>query len=259
MATTFTPSTENLTFANNTVQQLDGLRTRRMTWEATDYKKSNEGLYALLADTLDVFNGKFIIASEDNRKTLRKELEGKLKTDGIKVQRNTTTLTMLIRYVFGSDRKRAHGYAYVLKAAISHDVQAKDLSGYIAEQGGIEEIKRKMVVSEAALARKAEIAKAKSEVEASIEVASINPLAKISLDGLFGKHAILLAKPGVDGEVSIVGVLPDVNESLYNALLVKMAKHKAANNAEAEAMATEVQDLLSLPSNDDTAVEQLAA
>ena len=220
MATTFTPSTENLTFANNTVQQLDGLRTRRMTWEATDYKKSNEGLYALLADTLDVFNGKFIIASEDNRKTLRKELEGKLKTDGIKVQRNTTTLTMLIRYVFGSDRKRAHGYAYVLKA---------------------------------------EIAKAKSEVEASIEVASINPLAKISLDGLFGKHAILLAKPGVDGEVSIVGVLPDVNESLYNALLVKMAKHKAANNAEAEAMATEVQDLLSLPSNDDTAVEQLAS
>jgi hypothetical protein len=38
-----------------------------------------------------------------------------------------------------------------------------------------------------------------------------------------------------------------------------MAKNKAANNAEANAMATEVQDLLNLPSNDDKVIEQLAA
>jgi nuclear transport factor 2 (NTF2) superfamily protein len=70
------------------------------------------------------------------------------------VQKNSTTLTMFIRYVFGSDRKRAHGYAYVLKAAISHGIRADGLEKFIFDEGGIEEIKRKMVASEKAIANK---------------------------------------------------------------------------------------------------------
>lgn len=247
-----------VTFVNNTVQQLDALRIQRANWEATDYKKANDGLYALLADTQGIYENKFLKASEQERKDLRKELEAKLNADGIKVQKNTTTLTMLVRFVFGSDRKRAHGYAYVLKAAISNDVTANNLPAYIINEGGIEELKRKMVKSEEAQQRQAALAQATNDVKAEIEFANIKPLAKVKLAGLTGKYAILLAKPGVDGDAAIVGTLSDVEDALYNALLKKMAKVKAAVNTENAALNKEVADLLA-PTNDAEFVDALAA
>jgi hypothetical protein len=249
---------ETVTFVKNTVVQLDALRTRRVSWEATDYKKANDGLYGLLADTLAIYDDKFLKATDQERKDLRKELEGKLKADGIKVQKNTTTLTMLVRFVFGSDRKRAHGYTYVLKAAVSHSVTAKVLPEYIAEQGGIEEIKRKMVQSDAAKQRQVEVEQAKTKVLADLELANIKPLAKVKLAGLTGKYAILLAKPGVDGEAAIVGTLSDIEDALYNALIKKMAKVKAADIAENTALKKEATDLLA-PANDADIADLLAA
>ncbi len=259
MKTVFIASTTNVAFSNSALATLNGLRERRITWEATDYKKANEGLYALLADCLDLFNSKFVTATDDDRKTLRGDLEVKLKADGLKVQRNTTTLTMFVRYVFGNDRKRAHAYTYVIKAAISHDVKAAALATYIADEGGIEEIKRKMVIKEETLIKRAELAKAQEAVVADLEVAKIKPLASVKLGNIKGDYAVLVAKPNVNGDTDIIGVLGDVNEALYNALLKKLAKQHVEVTAEKTAMATEVNDLLDVPSNDNTLVEQLAA
>jgi len=57
---TSTPTAENLLFASTIVQQLDGLAVRRKEWETTDYKKANDGLYALLADCLSVYQARFV-------------------------------------------------------------------------------------------------------------------------------------------------------------------------------------------------------
>lgn len=259
MTTTFNPSATNVAFSNTTVATLDALRAQRITWEATDYKKANEGLYDLLARCLDLFNNKFVVATEDDRKTLRLDLEAKLKADGLKTQRNTTTLTMFVRFVFGNDRKRAHAYTYVIKAAISHAVTADNLATYITNEGGIEEIKRKMVVKEETLQKRAELAKAQEAVVADLEVAKIKPLATVKLGNIKGDYAVLVAKPNVDGNTDIIGVLGDVNEALYNALLKKLAKQHVEVTAGKAAMATEVNDLLDVSSNDDTLIEQLAA
>lgn len=259
MKTVFTASATNLAFSNSAVATLNDLRERRITWEATDYKKANEGLYALLADCLDLFNSKFVTATDDDRKTLRMDLEAKLKADGLKAQRNTTTLTMFVRYVFGNDRKRAHAYTYVIKAAISYDVTAENLPAYITNEGGIEEIKRKMVVKEETLQKRAELAKAQDAVVADLEVAKIKPLATVKLGNIKGDYAVLVAKPNVNGDTDIIGVLGEVNEALYNALLKKLAKQHVEAEAEKTAMASEVNDLLDVPSNDNTLAEQLAA
>ena len=240
----FEPSAENLAFAGGLVTQLDSLVTKRKQWETTDYKKANEGLYSLLASCLDVFNSKFVIASDEDKKTLRSELKARLTADGVRVQRNTTTLTMFVRFVFGSDRKRAHGYTYVLKAAISHDVAAANLPGWIVEQGGIEEVKRRMIVSEEALQRQADLAAAQAQVKAGIEQAAVNPLAKLPMSGVTGEYALLLAKPEPDGMLSIVGVLSDINAAFYNACLIRMARNKAADNAESKALSKEGSDLI---------------
>ena len=259
----FQPSKENLAFAGGLVTQLDGLVVKRKQWEATDYKKANEGLYGLLASCLDVFNSKFVNAGDDDKKTLRGELKNRLTADGVRVQRNTTTLTMFVRFVFGSDRKRAHGYTYVLKAAISYEVTAASLPSWIIEQGGIEEVRRQMIVSEKALENRAALANAKAQVIAKVEQASVTPLAKFSMTGVSGDYALLLAKPAPNGTVSIVGVISDINEAFYNACLLKMARVKAADNAESLALSKEGTDLLagggSAAANDSATQKELLA
>jgi hypothetical protein len=243
------PLAEDAVFTNASVQTLDGLITRRKRWEATDYKKANDGLYALLADCLALFNDKFVGAAEDSKKALRIELTHKLKADGIKVQQTTPTLTMFVRYVFGSDRKRAHGYAYVLKAAISHGVSAKELPDYILREGGIEEVKRKMVVKEETLAKRAVLESAKVAVKSAVESAAVAPLAQIALAGVTGEFAVLLARPTPDGMVNIVGILSKAKDSLVEALVAQMAKHKVDDDAVTAALDKETTDLLAGSAN----------
>lgn len=151
---------------------------------------------------------------------------------------------MFVRFVFGSDRKRAHGYTYVLKAAISYDVTAANLPSWIIEQGGIEEVRKRMIVSEEAQQRKADLSVAQAQVKASIEQAVVTPLAKLPMSGISGEYALLLAKPNPDGMLSIVGAISDINEAFYNACLIKMARSKALANAESKALSKEASDLL---------------
>ncbi len=151
---------------------------------------------------------------------------------------------MFVRFVFGSDRKRAHGYTYVLKAAISYEIAAANLPSWVVEQGGIEEVRRQMVMSEEAKQRKADLVNAQTQVKAGIEQAVITPLAQVRLSGVSGDYALLLAKPSPDGYVSIVGVISDINEAFYNSCLLKMARVKAADNAQTLALSKESTDLL---------------
>lgn len=146
-------SADNLAFAKSIVQQLDVLSVRRREWEATDYRKANDGLYALLADCLDVYNARFVKGSLDDQKALRRSLIERLQADNVRVVKTSTTLTMLARFVFNSDRKRAQGYGYVLAAAVSHGIQAAGFPAWVVGEGGIEEIKRLMVKKPAAIAK----------------------------------------------------------------------------------------------------------
>ena len=250
--TVFVPSSENLQFANTIVQSLDGLSVRRQQWEATDYKKANEGLYALLADCLAVYQSKFLKGADADRKALRKELVSRLQAAKIKVQKNSTTLIMLTRYVFGSDRKRAHGYAYVLAAAISRDVAASNLPAYITEQGGIEEIKRKMVISEKAQANRNAVNAAKAEVTADIEQARITPLTTLQISGVTGNYAVLLCKPTGDGSVSVVGTLSEADVTLVKAVVQRIAKARLKDKALSAEIKKETTDLIaqSIAAND---------
>lgn len=240
----FQPTSANVAYANVLISQLDGLVSKRKQWETTDYKKANEGLYSLLASCLEVFKSKFVDADDSDKKTLRSDLTARLTAEGVRVQRNTTTLTMFVRFVFGSDRKRAHGYTYVLKAAISYDVTAANLPSWIVEQGGIEEVRKRMIVSEEAQQRKADLSVAQAQVKASIEQAVVTPLAKLPMSGISGEYALLLAKPEPDGMLSIIGAISDINEAFYNACLIKMARSKALANAESKALSKEASDLL---------------
>ena len=220
-------------YVKSTVQQLDALADRREKWENGVFKKANEGLYALLADTLALYlnNCDKSVAGntqgKKNVKGLREELTERLSAIGIKVQKNSTTLGMLARFVFKSDRKRAKGYAYVLAAALQDEVMPNKLADYIKNAGGVEQIKRRMVVSDAAKEKREQIAVNAEAVRSNVDYFSLNPLAKVQLEAE-GDVVVLLAKPTGDGFVNIVGKLEDVSETLMNALMLRIAKKAIA-------------------------------
>jgi hypothetical protein len=143
----------------------------------------------------------------------------------IKAQRNSPTLNLFARFVFRSDRKRAHGYAYVLTAALSHEVSPQNLPLWISQEGGIEEIKRKMVQSPEALDRKQKRLKAKDTAEQQIAEGKLNPLAVVSVNGFIPNEMnILLATGDINNNFNVTFVLNDVSDSLYNALVKQAAK-----------------------------------
>jgi len=240
-------------FANRIVAQLDDLSVKRDEWERTDYKKANEGLYELLGQCLSLFQDRFVKATEAERKALRAMLADRLKANGVRVVKTSTTLTMLARFVFNSDRKRAQGYGYVLAAAVSHEVKAADFSAWVTQQGGIEEIKRKMVRKPEAIERAQAVEAATAKVQSAMELAALRPLASVRISGLTGDYAVLLAKPKVDGTADIVASLSDINDGLRNALIQRIAKEQVSKDeADRELgrqVANETRDLLA-PANE---------
>jgi len=257
----FVPSDENILFANAAIKELDGLVAERQSWENSEhYKKANEGLYSLLAKSLNIYQTKFYSASDEDRKAVRQEIAARLIADNVRVQRNSTTLTMIVRYVFGSDRKRAHGYTYVLKAALSYNVTADQLPKFIVDAGGIEEIKRKMVVSEVAIKNKEEREKALAEVKQELELNAINPLANVAIDLSNNKssYAIFIIKPNETGTSDIVAVLKDAQPNLVETLLKRIAKDNLDQQKEKEALKAETATLGGA-SNDAESNEELLA
>lgn len=215
----------NQKFVNGIVQQLDGLSKAREQWEATDYKKANEGLYQLLSECLAVFNAQYVKANKPAQAALRAELTNKLTAAGVRVLATSSTLTMFVRFVFNSDRNRAHGYSKVLLAAIAEGVQAKDLSEFIIAAGGIEEIKRREVTSPEAIAKQQKIEVATADVKLEVEMAAaVAPIATVAIEKVTGSYALLLVKPKLNGTVDVVGSLSDLPDSLVESLIARIAK-----------------------------------
>jgi hypothetical protein len=215
-----------IAFATATVQSLDALAQRRQEWEATAFAKANEGLYAILAECQEIYEEKFLNAGESDQKALRADLQARLQAAGVKVQRNTTTLTMVVRFVFGSDRKRAHGYTYVIKAAISHHVSPRELPEWIKVSGGIEEIKRDNVASKEALANREKREAALDEVKSKAETAAIDPVGHVEFSESIplGGHAVLVVQPNADGTANVVAVLPEADNAVIEALYKRIAR-----------------------------------
>ena len=229
----FTPSADNLVFADSTVALLDALSVKRDAWEQGAFKAANDALYALLAETLDVYNSKFLQGGKDDQRTLRNLLVDRLKAMSVKTQKNSTTLNMLVRFVFKSDRKRAHRYAYVLTAAVQENVAPADFADFVRRAGGVEEVVRTMVVKEETLKKREAVKAAQVVAKSELEYNTLNPLAVVNL-GIEGDYAVLIAKPQPDGTTRIVSVLPSAADSVINALMLHIAKHKAAT-AQADA------------------------
>lgn len=99
--------------------------------------RGTQALYGVLTDI-------YVLALKIENSTARdhilREMRKKLNDRDIKTQFNTPTMTIVIKYVVGSERQTAANYSRVLTVAMQDNIAANDLAGYISRRGGISQI-----------------------------------------------------------------------------------------------------------------------
>lgn len=227
MATkTFNPSQTAISKAIGIEHQLDTLSEKRIAWEAGSYAKSNTELYVLLGEILTIYETNFVNGDDDARKVMRNSVVSKLAVMNppVKATKNSSTLTLMVRYVFKSDRKRAHSYSTVLRAAAQDGIKGEDLPAYITREGGVEQIKLKAVKGEEAKQRQVKLDAAKIIVKADLEAATTTPFQYLEIHGLEGDFAVALLKPMPEGNVALIGTVSKADSTLVESIKARMAK-----------------------------------
>lgn len=102
--------TSNLS-TSTVVASIDALIQKRITWENGTYKASNDELYALLSDCLELFN------EVQLERKLIKRINALLEEREIQMRSNTSLATKIVRLIFGDCGKRAYTYAKVITVA----------------------------------------------------------------------------------------------------------------------------------------------
>ena len=105
--------------------------------------KANEDLYALLGEILAFAED---VLANKNQDKIVKEMRNELSNSyNIKTQRNSTPLTVIVRYVTRTSRKNALIYSQVLNKAIASNITSAQLPSYIKTKGGINKIRDEAV------------------------------------------------------------------------------------------------------------------
>ena len=116
------------------------LKKVRSTWESTLSKASNDALYLILAECLNLLMNPDM---HDIESSIRRCIEDECKKGMKKMQKNTTLEAKIVRVVFENmyNRRRVHTYSVVLQEAKRQKITADDLADWIKLYGGIEEIR----------------------------------------------------------------------------------------------------------------------
>lgn len=115
-----------------TVRQLE---SEHVSYNDQFITRGNQALYAILAK---VYALAIQITHSDNCESILKKLRSALSLQkNIKTQKNSSAMTMIVRWVVGGSRQTAHTYSKALDAAYKDNIAAQDLAEYINKCGGI--------------------------------------------------------------------------------------------------------------------------
>jgi hypothetical protein len=211
------------------VDNANKLVQTREDWQTNEYARSNKRLYEILAEVLKMYEQVSGENNTDLRRETVKQMKRQLDSAGVRIQTNTLTITLFVRYVFRTDRQRALNYSRTIQAAITAGIVPDNLAEFIENSGGVEQCKKKFIKSETTEARAKAIESAKELVEEQLEEAETKPLTTFKVDESFVKdthgegYVMILAKADMDGTVKVLAAVPAKADGY-----VKWAKQKLA-------------------------------
>lgn len=198
----------------------------REKFETETLARSNKELYGILGDVYKLF----VDASADLSclKDTVKQMKAELSKRNIKVQSNSPALTVFVRYVFNSDRKRAYNYTRTLMAAIQANAPYSKIADFIESKGGVEECKKNFVKKPETLAKELALKEATVEVAATLE--TMNAAESVQLPNTTVhlsdscKFAFVIARQLADNKFELLRAIPSTTKVMENSALKALAQ-----------------------------------
>lgn len=228
-------SNDKASVAINAGRLLANMEANRITWEQGAYRTSNLELYNLLANCL-VFAGELPVGESKQRSAA---LEGFFKERGYKYKKDSHIIARVVRAVFGNvDRRRISTYTLVLRQAQKANIEATQLTQWIEDCGGIQEIKLSRSATFVSPSAKASIAKTDYSNLPVLAIAKSEALSLLADAGYVGEDCVLIAEQQADGSFAIralvrkEGAVNAAFTALYGDIKSKeMAAKKEVNAA----------------------------
>lgn len=120
------------------MRRISDLAIRREAWETAEYNRSNQALYSVIAECLNLY---LDLTSGTDIKFKKQGLESFISSKGYGFKKSSPLSLKVIRCVFGDrDRRRLSTYHTVLLAAIADKWAVSSVAKHISECGGVQEI-----------------------------------------------------------------------------------------------------------------------
>jgi hypothetical protein len=220
-------SSKTVLSAQSIVDKADALVKQRENFEQNEYTRSNQRLYEILAQVLEMYEQASV--SKTTLAETVKQFKAKLEVSKVRVQTNTLALTLFVRYVFRTDRQRSMNYSRTLQAALQQGIGAKQLAQFIEDCGGVEQCKKQFTKSGAVVAKETDIANNMTLVDETLANAVLNPLATFKVANSFVSETynkdfvFVIGKADKQGNIKALGAVP-----AYSAGMTKWAKQQLA-------------------------------
>ena len=212
-------------FARVVLEKATALSIERETFEQEELARSNKALYAILSKVYSLFND---AVKDGCLKEAAKAMREQLKQRGIKVQSNTPAITCFVRFVFGSDRKRAYNYASTLMAAADKNIKPENLADFIEGGNGVEEIKKAHKMKPETKQRIDAVKTASIDVIDTLRKMKavetvLLPKASVDLsDGV--EFAFIVARSLGNGNFELLSAVPKSTKAMQSAAIKELAK-----------------------------------
>jgi hypothetical protein len=244
------------------IAQLDALAARHGVFKM-DYDAVNKTLFELLGDCLSLYRN--YQAATDAQESIVKAIKDILIDRKLYEEtKHSTTLSLIVRYVFNINNRRANRYVRALSVAINAKIAATDFAGWVEQEGGLDEVISQKSFTQQTLKNRAVIACKVTQVKQDLNLSLSQPLAVIPESHLIDladipDYTMLLGKTLTDGTTLVLSVVPNTTKAMWTGALDKIAKaemeyeqkialaqFQASNDAANEASIDESIDLLEL-------------
>jgi len=212
--------------ASATLVKLDALASRRQVRQRDFYDKSNKGLYALLSECLWMY---YEIKGSSAEKVVLESIKATLESRGVVVQSSTPVLTLIVKFVFNAERRRASNYSRALRVAAKEAISVGNFAEWVAKVGGIEEVASSKGVTDETIKKRSQLDAKVAEVKQLLVTQLQHPLALVPKTALAhpadsAEYTLLIGKMLASGQTQVLSVVPGSSGAMIEQAIRKIAQ-----------------------------------
>jgi hypothetical protein len=123
------------------IDRLQSMEQANHNWEVTELAASNKRKYSILGDAYSYYLTMKTDPIKETRAQYAKDLDQFIESRKYQFSPTSHDMTRVVKCVFGMDRRRVSAYSIALREALRQNVAAKDLTIFIEQNGGVEQIR----------------------------------------------------------------------------------------------------------------------